>query len=205
MKAILIIVTVLSLLSMRAQSLVSIPELQVLYTNYDNKIIILNAEADSLILEGYTQEKITKQGNLKYVEFNIRVSRGDSLWDENYDYKTGKFTLHGTFYKGGKVLNKEKWEFKIQDLPWPEIFTLNVSKTVGAKLIFASPCNCLLDRSVSILGWVILGSSGEDGIIIPPTAVEKYKIGETITVIIDLKDNLSGMIYRSANKLTIVP
>jgi len=205
MKAILIIVTVLSLLSMRAQSLVSLPELQVLYTNYDNKITILNAEADSLILEGYTQEKITKQGNLKYVEFNIRVSRGDSLWDENYDYKTGKFTLHGTFYKGGKVLNKEKWEFKIKELPWPEVFTINVSKTVGAKLICVSPYDCPLDLSFSIVHWNIPASFGGKGDVIPSSAVEKFKIGQTIMVFITLRDNLSGRIHASTRKITIVP
>jgi hypothetical protein len=181
------------------------PELQVLYTNYNNKITILNADADSLVLEGYTPERITKQGNVKYVEFNIQIGRGDSLWDENYDYKTEKYTLKGTFYKGGRILNKEQWHFKIKDLPWPDVFTTSISKTLGTRLNCASEYNCPLDLSYSIINWNVMGSSSGEGAIIPSSAVETFNIGQTIMVVYTIRSKVNGMIYSKTARLIIVP
>ena len=166
----------------KPQGSISLPEMAVLYRNYNNKVVPLVAGAVSsdILLSGSPgATKIKKSWvdeGVKYDGFEVDPGTGTSL----------VMTLMGKD-KDGKSKSYAVVKYKVKPFPKPEVLDPTIKKSSGARInliLKDSP----LKANFTVNGWELtIGNDAPislNGPVIPASAVQKAKAGAKVVVVV---------------------
>lgn len=172
------------------------PEYQVLYRGYDNKIVpsASGVVTYDINVSGCAKQPFTVNGKKGYI-----LKPGPGV-------KTVTVSLNGKDLKG-KSVPFGSWTYNVKPFPNPEIKTSSVSKSSGAKVTVGLPADSpLKSPAFQVLAVEVLGvDNGQcSGGNIPGTMVAKLKAGKNIGVNVTVKNPLTGstVIIPGALKVT---
>jgi hypothetical protein len=174
-----------------SQTSIELPEYNILYMSYSNKLIINGGCWDSIVVKnnGVPLEKSDYEGRQVYI---IRPQN----WQE-------QIIVQG--FKNGNMVESDTNNYRVKPFPFPVLFTSTISKTAGAVL------NAGLDPSSPLnITYTIKGGNIGDGIAfngnrIGGNAVSKIKVGEKIGVTISITNNETGITQQIMGVLTVNP
>ncbi len=107
---------------------IALPELSVLYTTWDNKIVPFVEGEDSLILEikGATATpKIWSSDGVKYHGYYVNV---------NYGARQVRINLKG-LKQNLDTISYGEYKYKVKPFPTPQVYGTSISKASGTKVI----------------------------------------------------------------------
>lgn len=175
-----------------SQTSIELPEYNILYMSYSNKLIINGGCWDSIVVKnnGVPLEKSDYEGKQVYI---IRPQK----------FGLEQIIVQG--YKNGNMVESDTNNYRVKPFPFPVLFTSTISKTSGAVL------NAGLDPSSPLnITYTINGGNIGDGIAfngnrIGGNAVSKIKVGEKIGVTISITNNETGITQQIMGVLTVNP
>jgi hypothetical protein len=164
------------------------PEFNILYKGYNNKIIGVGSGVISYTLNG---KSATMVGGRP--QFIINPS---SLGQTT-------LTLMGTT-KDGQSVKLASNTYDVKLMPRPSVKSKSISKSSGAKILvelLGSPINI----SFTVLGGEVLVGDGFPfrGDFAPAAAVKSMKSGKSVGVIVQVKNNLTGEVYNVDGSLKV--
>jgi len=172
------------------------PEYQVLYRGYDNKIIpsASGVVTYDINVSGCSKQPFTVNGKKGYI-----LKPGSGV-------KSVSVSLSGKDLKG-KSIPFGSWTYSVKPFPNPEIKTSSVSKGSGAKITVGLPADSpLKSPAFQVVGVEVLGvDNGQcPGGNIPGNIVAKLKAGKSIGINVTVKNPLTGstVIIPGALKVT---
>ena len=164
------------------------PEFNILYKGYNNKIIGVGSGVISYTLNG---KSATMVGGRP--QFIINPS---SLGQTT-------LTLMGTT-KDGQSVKLASNTYDVKLMPRPSVKSKSISKSSGAKILvelLGSPINI----GFTVLGGEVLVGDGFPfrGDFAPAAAVKSMKSGKSVGVIVQVKNNLTGEVYNVDGSLKV--
>ena len=164
------------------------PEFNILYKGYNNKIIGVGSGVVSYTLNGKTA---TMVGGRPQFIINPSTLGKTTL------------TLMGTT-KDGQAVKLASNTYDVKLMPRPTVKTKSISKTSGAKIsveLLGSPINI----GFTILGGEVLAGDGVafTGDIAPGGTVKAVKSGKSVGVIVRIKNNLTGEVFNVDGSLKV--
>jgi hypothetical protein len=172
------------------------PEYQVLYRGYDNKIIpsASGVVTSDISVSGCGKQPFTVNGKKGYI-----LKPGPGV-------KSVSVSLSGKDSKG-KSISFGSWTYSVKPFPNPEIKTSSVSKGSGAKITVGLPADSpLKPPAFQVMAVEVLGvDNGQcSGGNIPGNIVAKLKAGKSIGINVTVKNPLTGstVIIPGALKVT---
>ena len=172
------------------------PEYQVLYRGYDNKIVpsASGVVTYDISVSGCGKIPTTVNGKKGYI-----LKPGSGV-------KSISVSLTGKDLKG-KSVPFGSWTYAVKPFPKPEIKTTIVSKSSGAKVTVGLPADSpLKSPAFQVMGVEVLGvDNGQcSGANIPGNLVSKLKAGKSIGINVTVKNPLTGStdIIAAALKVT---
>jgi len=174
-----------------SQTSIELPEYNILYMSYSNKLIINGGCWDSIVVKnnGVPLEKSDYEGKQVY------IIRPQNLEEQ--------IIVQG--FKNGNMVESDTNNYRVKRFPSPVLFTSTISKTSGAVL------NAGLDPSSPLnITYTIKGGNIGDGIAfngnrIGGNAVSKIKVGEIIGVTISITNNETGITQQIMGTLIVNP
>ena len=180
---------------------ISLPELSVLYTNWDNKVVPVTAGmvSSDITVQGGTKSKKswTADGN-KYDGFYVNVSPGTRQVVINLVGKD----------RTGKSVNFGSYKYKVKPFPAPLVQGGTISKGSGTKVIVGlgadSPftgVNFTVTGGEITVGDVTTSFTGDR---VPAAAVAKAKVGKKVSIdVFYTRNGMKGVPISSS--LKVVP
>lgn len=172
------------------------PEYQVLYRGYDNKIVpsASGVVTYDISVSGCAKQPFTLNGKKGYI-----LKPGSGV-------KSVTVSLSGKDLKG-KSVPFGSWTYAVKPFPNPEIKTSSVSKGSGAKITVGLPADSpLKSPAFQVMAVEVLGVDNGQcaGANIPGTTVAKLKAGKSIGINVTVKNPLTGstVIIPGALKVT---
>jgi GldM C-terminal domain len=177
-----------------SQTSIELPEYNILYMSYSNKLIINGGCWDSIVVKnnGVPLEKSQYEGNQVYL---IRPQ------------KSGLEQIIVQGYKNGNIVESDTNNYKVKPFPAPVLYTNIISKSAGALVNAGLDPSCPLAISYSVQGGEIL--VGEEipfsGNRIPGNLVSKIKVGQNVGIICRITNNETGITEMIRGVLTVNP
>ena len=164
------------------------PEFNILYKGYNNKIIGVGSGVVSYTLNG---RSATMVGGRPQFIINPSALGQTTL------------TLMGTT-KDGQSVKLASNTYDVRLMPRPSVKSKSISKSSGAKILvelLGSPINI----SFTVLGGEVLVGDGVPfrGDFAPAAAVKSMKSGKSVGVIVQVKNNLTGEVYNVDGSLKV--
>lgn len=177
----------------KAKVIISQPECNILYKDYDNKIIVTSGlgKITNLQALGATIFPQSINGEKGFV---VRPSGIHSC------------NLVATIKDDNGIEFKDTSVFIVRQFPSPIITTSTVSKASGARINVALPPDSFMagiDFEVKGMELLAIKDGAIDGNIIKPTQLAKLKIGETFGIIVFAKNNYSGQMITIHGSLKV--
>ncbi|MDP4954640.1 MAG: hypothetical protein NWQ65_01015, partial [Crocinitomicaceae bacterium] len=166
----------------KAQGSISLPEMAVLYRNYNNKVVpvVAGALSSDIVLSGSPGAKKTKKSwvdeGVKYDGFEVDPGSGTSL----------TMTLMGKD-KDGKSKSYAVVKYKVKPFPKPEVLDPSIKKSSGARITLVLKDSPLKANFNVTGGELTVGNDAPvsfSGSVIPASAVQKAKAGAKVVVIV---------------------
>jgi hypothetical protein len=186
----------IKIMSVKPGGSLEMPEYMVLYRGYDNKIIPAASGVVSFDINvaGCPKVPTTIDGKKGYI---LKPGPGVKSVVVNLTGKDAK----------GKSLPFGKWTYTVKPFPNPEIKTMSVSKSSGARINVGLPADSpLKSPAFQVLAVEVLGvDNGQcSGGNIPGNIVTKLKAGKSIGINVTVKNPLTGstVIIPGALKVT---
>mgnify|MGYP003340778251 CR=1 FL=1 len=177
-----------------SQTSIELPEYNILYMSYSNKLIINGGCWDSIVVKnnGVPLEKSQYEGNHVYV---IRP------------HKPGSEQIIVQGFKNGNMVESDTNNYKVKPFPAPVLYTNIISKSAGALVHAGLDSSCPLDISFTVQGGEL--SVGE-GIPfsenrIPGNMISKIKVGQNVGVLCRVTNNDTGITEVIRGVLTVKP
>jgi hypothetical protein len=166
---------------------ISLPELSVMYTGWDNKVVPVTAGmvSSDITVQGGTKSKKswTNQDGQKFDGFFVNVSSGT---------RQVILTLVGKD-RTGKPVNFGTYKYKVKPFPEPTVLGGTISKGSGTKVIVGlgadSPftgVNFVVEGGEITVGDLTTPFSGDR---VPASAIAKAKVGKKVVIDVFYKRN----------------
>lgn len=157
------------------QGSLSLPEMSVLYTEWDNKIVpvVAGSVSSDITIEGGSKTKTSwTSDGAKYAGYFVRVPRGT---------KKVFITLTGKD-KDGKPKNFGKFSYKVKPFPNAVVSGTTISKSTG----FIANVSLGADSPFTGLTFNVSGGTIDDipfnGKVIPGSLVSKIRVGKKVAI-----------------------
>ena len=182
----------------KAQGSIALPEMAVLYRNYDNKVVpvVAGEVSSSISVAGGSSRKSswTDEG-VKYDGYLVTPGNATSV----------TITLSGKD-KDGKSKSYGTYKYKVKSFPKPEILDAKISKSSGARIALGLKDSPLKANFNIIGGEITIGNDQPikfSGSVIPASAVQKAKAGAK--VVVDISYTGTGGKNSMQGVLTVKP
>jgi hypothetical protein len=182
MKKLFVILFIIPFSFLKAQVSVVVeqPELNILYSGYNN-IIIPAAEGYkdvTISAAGSTISPTTFQGKKGYI---INPDPGMRIVTVSASGKDSK----------GKNVSFGSTQYKVKRFPQPLVYNEYISKTTGAEINVGFDLTCPIDQKFEVLS---IGISDKEinGSVISPDIVKDFEIGKLIGVTISVMNSSTG-------------
>jgi len=174
-----------------SQTSIELPEYNILYMSYSNKLIINGGCWDSIVVKnnGVPLEKSDYEGKQVY------IIRPQNLEEQ--------IIVQG--FKNGNMVESDTNNYRVKPFPFPVLLTSTISKTSGAVLNAGLDPSSPLNITYTIKGGNIGDSIAFNGNRIGGNAVSKIKVGEKIGVTISITNNETGITQQIMGVLTVNP
>jgi hypothetical protein len=170
---------------------IALPELSVLYTTWDNKIVPFVEGEDSLILEiegATTTPKIWSSDGVKYHGYFVNV---------NYGARQVRINLKG-LKQNLDTISYGEYKYKVKPFPTPQVMGTVVSKASGTKVIVGlgpdSPftgVNFVVTGGEVTVGDITTSFAGDR---INPAVVANASPGSTVNIdVFYTRDGIKGV------------
>jgi gliding motility-associated protein GldM len=163
----------------KAQGSISLPEMAVLYRNYDNKVVpvIAGAVSSDIIVNGGSKRSATwSDDGTTYSGFIVTPGAGTSI----------SMTLMGKD-KDGKSKSYGTYKYRVKPFPKPEVLDATIKKSSGARVTLILKDSPLKANFNVTGGEITIGNDPPisfSGSIIPAAAVAKAKAGIKVAAVI---------------------
>jgi len=174
-----------------SQTSIELPEYNILYMSYSNKLIINGGCWDSIVVKnnGVPLEKS------QYKETQVYVIRPQ---------KSGLEQIIVQGYKNGNMVESDTNNYKVKPFPAPVLYTNIISKSAGALINAGLDPSCPLNISYSVQGGELEGIPFSENRI-PGNMISKIKVGQNVGVLCRVTNNETGITEVIRGVLTVNP
>jgi len=167
---------------------IELPEMKVLYRNYNNILVPTATGAVSTSISGASATKYEGK-NAFIIKPGAETSKTVNL--------TGKDA-------SGNTLSFGSYTYKVKSMPNADVVVTAISKSMGGAVMVGTPNGVILDKlSFTLVGWQISGGGSGTGNRIPASAVANFKLGQQITVFVKSKNSLTGEIANATRVVAV--
>lgn len=179
------------------QGSISLPEMSVLYTGWDNKIVpvVAGSVSSDINVIGGTKRKTswTLDGS-KYDGYFVNVASG-----------TKQVTIQLTGKdKDGKTKNMGTFKYKVKSFPKAQLAGTTISKTSG----FIANVSLGADSPFTGVTFKVVGGNVDDipfnGTVVPASVISKVRIGKKVPIEVSYTRNGSGKVEIATGVLKVV-
>lgn len=177
----------------KIQAIISQPEYNVLYKNYDNKVIVKSSSGQVIKVQA-EGAKVSSQLINGENGFLIRPSWSNTC------------KLISTIRDDKGLEHKDTSVFIVRPFPSPIITTTTISKSSGAKINVSLPSDSFLagiDYDVKAIEVLGVMNGAMDGNVIKASLLTSVKVGETIGIIVFAKNNYTGQMMTINGSLEV--
>ncbi len=182
---------------------ITLPEMQVLYRNYQNKIIpnVPCGQTLDLVIEGATAQKVSWTDQFGQIQegYNLMVQA---------NVRTVQIQING-LDPNGNIISSTQQTFQVRAFPAASILNGKISKTTGMRVGVGFGPDCpFTGVAFEVIGGSI-GANNENtffnGDVIPASAVSKTKVGQNVVIEVSYKRTGSSEINVAFAVLEVTP
>jgi hypothetical protein len=182
---------------------ITLPEMQVLYRNYPNKIIpnVPCGQTPDLVVNGATAQKASWTDQFGQIQegYNLLVQP---------TVRTVQIQINGLDANGALVSSAQQ-AFQVKAFPAASILNGKISKTTGMRVGVGFGPDCpFTGVAFEVIGGSI-GANNEytffNGDVIPASAVSKTKVGQNVVIEVSYKRTGSSEINVAFAVLEVTP
>ena len=154
-----------------SQMIPSLPEYNIMYMSYNNKVVINKGCNDSIQVIGNGETLVSTQFRVKGVVYSGFLAKPSSP-------KTYNIVVKG--FKKGKLVSSDTTSYKIKPFPFPVILDYTISKSAGGQInvgMIGTP----IDITYNVAS-VSCGNFNGEGNFIPSHALSSNAIGDNVGV-----------------------
>jgi hypothetical protein len=178
---------------------ISLPELNVLYTDWDNKVVA--------VASGVLSTSITASGGAKVTPSTINGQKGFIVRVPATSREVN-ISLSGKDAKG-KSVSFGSSKYKVKPFPKPRLTIDQISKSSNTRMrVSLGPDSPLGDIEFEVTGGAITigpDRTNFNGPLVPSSLLAKAKVGRDVTVSIDCKRKGSSKPIRIKGALEVTP
>jgi hypothetical protein len=179
------------------QGSISLPEMSVLYTGWDNKIVpvVAGSVSSDITVQGGTKRKASwTLDGAKYDGYFVNVAAGT---------KQVKIRLTGKD-KNGKTKDFGNFTYKVKAFPKAQLAGTTISKTSG----FIANVSLGADSPFTGVTFKVVGGNVDDipfnGTVVPANVISKVRVGKKVPVEVSYTRNGSKKIEIATGVLKVV-